>query len=130
VCLFPQEARSGITAVAPAFLRLTNLDWNADTLATFSLQAGYKRAAYFRNYTISGYEKRDISLSIQQKEPGLTVDLTKHTPSEVGIQIRLDVNNKAEANRREIMQDIEALMDEQVEAYSSLQEDFDLGGLL
>lgn len=100
---FPAHGLSMTQAATQAASSLVNLEWSKDHLETFQLQIGKKVDGYFRTVTISGYEKRDISieLEVSEKSGSKRIEVTEENSkvTESGIGVVLDINNRASSPR-------------------------------
>ena len=129
--VFPKQNAPSLKVVTPVFDRLVNIPREAKDLASFQLQYGYKQGDFYKNFTISGFETRDVSLEIQLKGAGpIRVDLSKYPITESGIQISVDINNKASSSESDVLTDIARLFQEQIATHSGLMKELNLEGLL
>lgn len=122
---------SSLKIVSPIFDRLVNIQRHGKELASFQLQYGYKHNDFFKNFTIKGYETRNISLEIDTNEAGpVKIDLSKYPISESGVEITIDFNNKAASKRSNVMEDVIQLFKEQIASHSVLANELNLEGLM
>jgi len=125
---------SGLKVVTPIFDRLVNIPRNGKDLASFQLQYGYKQQDLFKNFTIAGYENRNIDIKIDAQEGQevvpITVDLSKYPVSGSGLQITADINNKEAPKRSKVIKDITQMFKEQITTHATLAKELNLEGLV
>lgn len=131
---FPEDpsGRGSMQAIRPVIERLVNLPWPIDSFATFDLQIGRRVNSLFYNYRITGYETRELGFKGRVGQPIriAATDLDKAPISEVGVQIAIDINNKARKARNAPLADLNVLMAAMASAHDSLTTDLNLEGII
>ncbi len=130
---FPSEQNSynlAIEAVTPVFDKLININRSHKELASFQLQYGIKENSHFTNYTISGYESRNIKFISQKKKGFVSIPINDQEVAECGIRVILDVNNKPGGATENTIEDIENILNKTNKLSLILPDDLNLGGIL
>jgi hypothetical protein len=130
---FPSEQNShnsAIEAITPVCDKLININRSDKDLASFQLQYGIKENSHFTNYTLSGYESRNIKLIDKKKKGFVPVRLSDHEVAECGIKIMLDINNKPGGATDDPISDIENILNKTNKLSETLPNDLNLKGIL
>ena len=117
-------------AAGPLFRRLTTLDWDSDQLATFELKVGRRHGGFFRNYAISGYDLREIDIRVPTGARGIEVNLSSTPVREVGVTVAIDVNSRPAPQSNSPTGDLDRTLQDHHEAYTNLEMDLNLSGVL
>jgi hypothetical protein len=121
---------SAIEATTPVFDKLIKIDRKNKELSSFQLQYGIKKDQYFVTYTIGGYDIRNFKLK-PPKQPGFYVINPEEYPlMECGIRILLDINNKANKQNNDPINDIEEILIEKKKLVDNILEDLNLKEVL
>jgi len=126
----PESYKLAIEAITPVSDRLININRSDKELASFQLQYGIKENSFFTNYSISGYESRDIKLIPKNKKGFVSFDSHNFTVLECGIRIIMDINNKPGGATEDPIKDIENILNKTNELSGSLVTDLNLEGIL
>jgi hypothetical protein len=126
----PDTYKLAIEAITPVADRLINIDRSVKDLASFQLQYGTKEDSFFTNYTISGYESRNIKLISKNKKGFVVVGSDDYKVLECGIRIMLDINNKPGGATEDPIKDIENILNKTNKLSDSLPIDLNLEGIL
>jgi len=95
ICEFPKlGGETGIKSVTPIFDSLIKIDRNNCELSSFQLNFGFTEESISRNFTVAGYEKKQIKLTNIKDAQSVLIKLSEMPSQEVGIQITIDLNNK------------------------------------
>lgn len=130
---FPSDPNSyniALKAVTPIFDKLINIDRSDKELATFQLQYGFKEDSHFINYTISGYENRNIKLIGNKKKGFVNIPIDDQIVTECGVKIILDINNKPGGAIEDPVKDIEYILGKINKLSATLPDDLNLKGIL
>lgn len=130
---FPSEQNSynsAIEAVTPVFDKLIKINRSDKDLASFQLQYGVKENSHFTNYTISGYESRNIKLISKKNKGFVPIQINDHEVTECGIRIIMDINNKPGGATEDPVKDIENILNKTNKLSETLPEDLNLIGVL
>lgn len=130
---FPSEKNyynSAIEAITPVFDKLIRINRSEKDLASFQLQYGVIENSHFTNYTISGYESRNIKLISKKNKGFVPIQISDHEVTECGIRIILDINNKPGGATEDPTKDIENILNKTDDLSKTLSEDLNLIGVL
>jgi len=130
---FPAAEQEGVTsldAASPVAARMLSLPDDAPPLASFNLQVGFRHGDYYRNYTVSGYDKKRIEIRPNPATGAPTPQVAEFKSVEVGVQLTIDVNNKPIEEHGTFADEIAATMEEHARAFFSYDQELRLGGLL
>ncbi len=126
----PKSCTSGIEAITPVFNKLININRSDRDLGAFQLQFGIKDNLHFTNYTISGYESRDIKLVTQMNKGFIPIRTEDYKVMECGIRIMLDINNKPGGATKDPIKDLENILLKTKSLSETLPNDLNLEGIL
>lgn len=123
---------AAIKIVTPIFDKLVNVSRDDRDLASFQLQFGFAEDSFFKNFTLNGYENRDINLKINVpiEMPRIRIDVEKYPISESGLQITIDINNKPQKIKENPIEDFNTLLVENFITFDNLEEKLNLEGIL
>jgi hypothetical protein len=125
---FPTEARGGAgEAVKPLFERVVTVPLGDRPLNSFKLQFGVKEGDFNVTYTVGGYEM--FRVHVPPGAGSFMIDRTATPPSQCGIQVLLDVNNRPGGGGT-LQDDLERIFDKHRELFARLSVDLKLGGLV
>lgn len=125
-----EAARTGARAAHPAFANLTTLKWSEDELTTFQLQVGRRVGNFNRNYTVSGFETRQIEVSAPPGSRSLLVNAEVGTLIDLGVKVILDINSRPARVHDDPIDDAQTVFDELRRASNTLADDLNLAGIL
>ncbi len=94
------------------------------------MQAGHKRGDYYLNYTVFGYELRNLEVAVPAGTRRIRVDPSDAPVVEVGLNVLLDVNNKGATEHPDAVTDLKTTAREHLAAYQTLGTDLNLEGLI
>lgn len=121
-----KEGVSAIQTITPIFDSLINIDRKDKNLASFNLQFGFAENGLNTNYILTGYENRNIVLP-NNIQPGkaVTVNVSKLPVSEAGLQLMIDVNNRASASasKYNVKEDIKTLFELHIKKFNDIETD-------
>lgn len=123
-------AATGSAAVESVFRRLVTLKWDCSQLASFTLNVGRRSGGFFRNYTVSGYERRKFEIPASELARGVSIETDAGSIEETGVNLLLDVNSKPTQDGCSALDDLERTLKEHTDAYSDIGEDLNLTGVL
>jgi hypothetical protein len=114
------------------FDKLINIDRNNKDLASFEIKFGFNEGCFFRNYSISGFETRDIKLEFLNGIKGIqVVDLEKSGRIiDKGLRIVLDINNKPGNKSLNALSDLDTIFEEVNSKYRNLFVDLNIKDMI
>ena len=126
----PLVSKSAPEAAAALFDRLIRIDRNKRELASFHLQFGIRDNNYYVNYTITGFETRQIQLPLKTQKEYISIELKEYPLSECGLKILIDVNNKPAPETRDPEKDIKLILKKHSELFTNITKDLNLEGII
>ena len=90
---------------------------------------GRRSEGHFTNYTVAGYEMREISV-LADGAQSVTVDFTTVPVSQSGVTVTLDVNSRPSGSKRGPTEDLASTSARHFIAFSSMASDLNLEGML
>jgi hypothetical protein len=116
-----------IKGIVPLFDSLTTIDRKSRDLAAFQLNVGFRERGFNRNFTIAGYDTRDINFQANIKPNEIIqINLDALPIIESGIGIQVDINTKPTAPDNQLDDDVTRLLDEQTITVSNLEEELNI----
>ncbi len=126
----PLKSKSANEVVIPIFDKLLNIDRQNKELASFQIKYGFKEDDCFVNYTLAGFEDRQVELQMPPAGKDLFVDLSEKPITGCGVMILMDINNKPNKNNDNPIGDVEALLLKQKLLISNIAQIMNLEGVL
>jgi hypothetical protein len=118
-----------IEAANPVFDKLVTIKRSNRALASFQLQFGFVENGYNKNFIVGGYESRQATIPAPvMGQQRINLNLEHLPTTESGIQITIDVNNRATADRKSVLEDIKAILAVHEEVFKGLPEYLNLKG--
>jgi hypothetical protein len=109
----PNLRPSASNGIKPIARQLINLPTHPDELSSFKLQYGFKHGRFFRHFVITGYETREWIQESQSPEAVNQISPPKDAPViESGVQLALDINNKASPERKTTLVELPLILEE------------------
>ncbi len=125
---FPKDSQkynNQLSAITPVVDKLLNIHRDGKELGTFDLTFGFYEEEHYVGYKINGYEIKEIPI---QESPNL--DINKLPVKSLGIEVRVDINNKRVINRGDILEDLQSLLDIQKKVISERESRLNLEGVI
>lgn len=123
--------KKSIEVVTPFYDKLININRNNNKLASFQLQFGFEENGYYKNYTLSGYDKINFELPMNLNlEKQIPIDKNKLKIIESGVQIIIDINNKVLPQENVVKSDYLNIIKEIIKSYNELPRIFNIEGLI
>ncbi len=117
--------------VTPVFDKIIGVQRAGRPLCSFQLQFGFVENGLNKNYTIAGYQTREVHLP--QPPPMMKrfiLDLTDTPVKESGVQLVLDVNNKPTQEKIGPKADLDAIIEALNAMHLNSINDLNLTGIL
>lgn len=123
--------KKSIEVVTPFFDKLINIKRNDNKLSSFQLQFGFEENGFYKNYTLSGYDKMNVALPINLKfGEQISIDKSNLKIIESGIQFIVDINNKSLVKKRELKADYLEIIEEIIISFNNIPKIFNIEGLI
>lgn len=126
-----KSIKRAIQIVTPVYDKLVNFPREEKELASFDLRFGFNDNNFFKTYSITGYEKRDIKLEVPAELSSVLYIETNEFPViESGIQFSVDINNKIRRENKSPIDDLLEILVESTATFTTIEKKLDLEGTI
>ncbi len=116
--------------ITPLFDRMINIERNNRELSSFQLQFGFKEDDLFCNYTIGGYETRNIEVEIKPGNNVINVKKEEGKKIEQGVLITVDINDKPKIVHLNAIDDMNVIFSNIRSKLSKLSDTLNIRGVI
>ena len=116
------QTLTAVKAVTRIYDKLINVPRHNLDLVSFQLQFGFSENNFYKNYSIGGYESRNVDLkdyALSPERRTVVINLEEFPIVESGLQISLDINNRP-TPKKTLLEDLSDLFSEHYATFDGL----------
>jgi hypothetical protein len=109
---------------------ILKIDTRGREIASFNFQVGYKEMPFFKNITLSGYNRYHIDFPAGLKNQNYQVKVSDTMIDESGISILLDINNMPQKPKYDFKKDFKEIIEKSKESSKTILDELNLKGII